>query len=251
MEAKEDRKISQDLNEQSWDLFGQILLSDDVERYEVLLQSERIKKAAEEYYQKYNERNKKKIQKIYWRKKRNVFFKNTLPSMLKMIVMIAGALSVVIGTAIAASPLLRKELVKLMTKITSEYTTMQIIPEEQFAFVPREWKGLYFPAVLPDDIELMEIYSDPFDNYVSYSRQEGGKIIFSFEEIYQGTMNLDTEEAKIETVFIHEKDGKAVIKGDHITIYWMEEECMLKLYLRDGTLEETLAYAEAVRKIAK
>jgi hypothetical protein len=97
----------------------------------------------------------------------------------------------------------------------------------------------------------MEIYSDPFDNYVSYSRQEGGKIIFSFEEIYQGTMNLDTEEAKIETVFIHEKDGKAVIKGDHITIYWMEEECMLKLYLRDGTLEETLAYAEAVRKIAK
>ena len=57
MEAKEDRKISQDLNEQSWDLFGQILLSDDVERYEVLLQSERIKKAAEEYYQKYNERN--------------------------------------------------------------------------------------------------------------------------------------------------------------------------------------------------
>ena len=64
-------------------------------------------------------------------------------------------------------------------------------------------------------------------------------------------MNLDTEEAKIETVFIHEKDGKAVIKGDHITIYWMEEECMLKLYLRDGTLEETLAYAEAVRKIAK
>ena len=171
--------------------------------------------------------------------------------MLKMIIMVAGVLSVVIGTAIAASPSLRKELVKLITKPTPEYTTMQIIPEEQFALVPREWKGLYFPAVLPDNIELMEIYSDPFANYVSYSRQEGGKIILSFEEIYQGTMNIDTEEARIETVFIKDKDGKAVIKGDHITICWMEEECMLKLYLRDGTLEEALAYAEAVRKIVK
>ena len=85
--------------------------------------------------------------------------------------------------------------------------------------------------------------------YADYRSAESGILIFRFQEIRDGSVGIDTEDAVCEDISIHGIAGHAVTKDNHVTIYWEEDGLLLIVYLREGTMDTAIKCAESVRPI--
>lgn len=151
--------------------------------------------------------------------------------------------------AVALVPEVRFQALKLLINIEKEYTELSMVADESAAFtVPAGWQGTYFMAYIPEGFELggMEHLPPALDDIYYVNDQDE---VLYFTEYWPGTeSNVDTEDAKIESIVIHGNEGILANKGKNYKIIWaVEDRFFLVDY--DGDREKAILIAESVRKI--
>lgn len=149
----------------------------------------------------------------------------------------------------AYSPSARLFIVNFITEVTPEYTTLRLERIEETVEIPSQWTGSYFPTKYPEGTIIRDVFDSPDDHCVSFVQPGEKEVFFSYEEVSNGALNIDTEGAEICDVLIHGIAGKCVRKNDHITIYWKGDDVLSLVYLREDQISKALEYAEGVRRI--
>lgn len=151
----------------------------------------------------------------------------------------------------ATNETVRVYVMKLITTMSDEYTSLKLVEDEGASFdVPVDWHGDNYPSYIPLDVQIASVYSYSDYNSVEYSDVESGKLQIQFSEMGSGTeSNLDTEAATIRTVMIRDYLGFLSIKQSTITIYWSDGYNYFIVKTQDMSEQTTIAIAEGVRKI--
>ena len=238
------------LYEESWDLFGQLVLDYDVERITSHLEEdENISQEADDFFEEFDAVNRSKINQLIKKSYIRKWINQYIPRAIRMIVLILGIMTLGIGIAAATNSSVRLYLAKLIVEVAPEYTALQIKHTEETSGIPDEWTGMYYPSVIPEGLIIGKVYDGVNDHCVVYCKPDSNRVIFSFEEAVNSTVNIDTEGAYCQTVIVNGHSAESVTKNDHITIYWMEDERIMIIYVRDSSAEKAIEYANGVRRI--
>ena len=238
------------LYEESWDLFGQLVLDYDVERITSHLEEdENISQEADDFFEEFDAVNRSKINQLIKKSYIRKWINQYIPRAIRMIVLILGIMTLGIGIAAATNSSVRLYLAKLIIEVAPEYTALQIKHTEEASGIPDEWTGMYYPSVIPEGLIIGKVYDGVNDHCVVYCKPDSNRVIFSFEEAVNSTVNIDTEGAYCQTVIVNGHSAESVKKNDHITIYWMEDERIMIIYVRDSSAEKAIEYANGVRRI--
>ncbi|MBR1710063.1 MAG: DUF4367 domain-containing protein [Clostridia bacterium] len=238
-----------ELYEKSWNWFGEILSAYDSERTASKEISEDERKEADEFLETHSNKYLRSIERYYKREKRNRIIKYIIPKSLRIVAMAVGTVTLIAGIGFATSQSARVFIARLITDVTPEYTTLRYEREKIDTDVPEEWNGTYYPSIIPEGLVFGEVFDSINDHCVTYCAEGSGEVHFSYEEIVHGTVNLDTENAEVQSVEINEMRGEAILKDDHVTIYWMDDDQMMIMFIREHSLESAIEYAEGIRKL--
>lgn len=237
------------LYDESWNWFGEIVLENDVERINKAVQAEEEDDKANIFFQNNNEKYLRAINKHFAKQRRGNFFHRTVPQACKTIILAIGLVTILVEIAMAYSTSARIFIVNLITEATPEYTTLRLERIEETVQVPSQWTGSYFPTKNPEGTMIRDVFDSPDDHCVSFCHPGEQEVIFSYEEVSNGALNIDTEDAEVSNVLIHGIAGKCTRKNNHITIFWKEGDVLSLVYLREDQISKALEYAEGVRRI--
>lgn len=248
MTKSEATGINNEMYEDSWNLLGRLIAARDAEKMICSMENnESLLQEANEYYRLFDSVNLHRLKKYYIvaRLKRTLI--KTIPQLLKTIATIIGFAWIGISVAAASSTTIRQYLTKLIVEATADHTSLRIEKVEMPAIkIPDEWHGKYFPAIIPEGVVISQVFSDGEDGYVNYTYPNNTEIVFSFHEIAEGVINLDTEDAVIEDVRINNIPGYAVVKAGSVIVYWQYRDTLLIIDTKSITTEEAVRYAESV-----
>lgn len=248
MIKSETMGISNKIYEDSWDLLGQLIDARDAEKIICSLENdESLLQEADEYYKQFDSVNLRRLKKFYSIAKLKRVLTKTIPQLLKTIATIIGFAWIGISVAVASSATIRQYLTKLIIEATPDHTSLWIEKVEMpKGEVPDEWHGKYFPTTIPEDVVVSQVFNDGEDGYVTYRHPNNPETVFSFHEITEGVINLDTEGAIIEDLRINGIPGHAVLKAGSVILYWQYEDTLLIIDAKNSSLEEATRYAESV-----
>ena len=247
---KQGIKEYRSLYEESWDLFGQLVLDQDVERViSVLENDESISQEADHFYHEFDTVNCNRIKHFIKKSRLRKWINQYIPHAVRMGIMTLGIMVLGVGIAAASNTSVRLYLARLIVDVTPEYTVLQIKNSEEAFSIPDEWTGKYYPSVIPEGLIIGKVYDGVNDHCVVFCKPDSSRVIFSFEEAVNSTVNIDTEDAYCQTVIVNGHSAESVTKNDHITIYWMEDERIMIIYVRDSSAEKAIEYANGVRRI--
>ena len=124
-------------------------------------------------------------------------------------------------------------------------------PEEEYTFVDPEiydWEGAYAPTYMPEGYSIGEIHLDQPLNAIVYYCGKDYIFINQMDKSY--SMQIDTEGAFTETVYIHDTEGLLVVKDVLTTITWNEGKILFEI---SGTAptEEIIKVAEGIKALGK
>ena len=203
---------------------------------------------ADIFFQNNNEKYLRAIDKHFAKQSWESFFIVLSLKSVKRLLSI-GLVVVLAGIAMAYSPSARLFIVNLITEVTPEYTTLRLERMEETVLLPSQWTGSYFPTKYPEGTIIRDVFDSPDDHCVYFCQSGEKEVFFSYEEISNGALNIDTEDSEISDVFVNGIAGKCVRKNNHITIYWKEGGILFLVYLNEDRFSEALEYAEGVRRI--
>ena len=107
--------------------------------------------------------------------------------------------------AIAMNENVRLYVLRLLIEAGPVDSHIHLVEDTALAFdVPREWKGRYFPAYIPDDMRLMNV--DDEGQVAAYKNPNDHEIVFC-EYSVDSEVWIDTEESIHESIII---DGQPV-----------------------------------------
>ena len=235
------------LYEESWDWLGEIILSHEVEC--MSSPDPEMERDAEIFFRNANDKHLKLIHRQLRRLHLRRSLRFVIPQAFHVMVMIIGILALTAGIAYAANPQIRNYVTRLVVETNPEYTSIRIERETGASSVPEGWKGSCYPSFVPDGLVLGSMFCDANNHYVAYCYAGSGEPVFTFEEIVNGSVGIDTEGAECEGVFVHGFSAQAVIKDNHVTIYWEESERLMIVYLRGGTLDLAVECAEGIHPV--
>lgn len=154
------------------------------------------------------------------------------------------------GIALAASPYVRTQIMRLLANVTPEYTELSFSVEREMN-IPAEWQGMYYPGVVPEKTYVSFLESDDTFSCVSYSRKlSPDNWILSFME-YDGETNLriDTKDSDQIHSIINEHEVSIMEKDGLITVYWNDGQRLLVLQTQNCSLSETITYVSNVMMV--
>ena len=166
------------------------------------------------------------------------------------------ALFIVIATpiAIATSPSLRARVLKLMMELDEERNeaNFSFVEDVNASFdVPGEWKGKFFPAYLPENLQQSFINMEGTD--IEFEGDGSRKISFS-ELDERASLMAGTEGAKIETINLSNGASAVIIESagtelKTLSVTWSMDEKWFDLTTYGYSREETLKIADSVMRI--
>ena len=247
----QDIKEYKSLYEESWDLFGQLVLDQDVERViSVLENDESISQEADHFYHEFDTVNCNRIKHFIKKSRLRKWINQYIPHAVRMVVMILGMMALGIGIAAAANTSVRLYLARLIVDVTPEYTTLWVEKTDELSLnVPKEWTGKYFPGTVPDGYVVRQVFSGTGDKFISFYNPEKPEQIFAFYEMSEGRMNIDTEDSIIQEVRINGINGQVSLKNGYANIYWLYEDTLMMISVKDCSSDMAVYYAENVKKI--
>lgn len=248
------KPMEESLQDKAYDLLGDMLVERNTARYMQELEEDAARGGdaeMEAFFARQDQENLKKIQ-AYARKQRNrQFLGHTLPRMAQVAAVIIALVSLAGGVAIATSQAVRVQVMKLLLYVEEEYTELSLVEDEAASFdVPAEWQGGSFPAYIPEGMKLEQVLSIPDYHLAEYRSESTGEICMSFSEAGEGaSMNIDTEDATVTTILIHDNTGYLAEKEDRIIIFWSDGQYYYILTMQNISSDDALRVAESVRKI--
>ena len=151
------------------------------------------------------------------------------------------------GIALAASPYIRIQVMRILANVTPEYTELNFSVEKEIN-IPSDWQGMYYLSVIPEKSHVCFLESDGTFSCVSYSRETlPDNWILSFME-YDDEINLriDTEDAGQINSIINGKEVSITEKDGLITVYWNDGQRLLVLQTQNCSMSETITYVSNV-----
>ncbi len=177
-----------------------------------------------------------------------------LPPRLAGAIRIAAAalalLFIGIGTAMALSAQLRITVLRLLWRVTPQYTELRLAPDEAAAFdVPADWPGEYYPSFIPEGYRFYAVSGGEQIGIATYTNVSDSEKILRFIESDQNTVSkVDTEGYSIETIDLRGSEAMLARKSGHSKIIWQQAGKMLLLSVTEDR-QTALKIAESVTRI--
>lgn len=176
---------------------------------------------------------------------RKQFVLKTFPRTLHIITITLLLFFIGLTTAVATVRPVRLMILDFIARIEDNHSTISLANDIDYAVVPTEWKGKYYPSFIPESFELS--YVDELFNIVCYTAKEDR--VFQFSEYTDkdySNINIDEENAFV--ISINDSSGLAISNGEYTNITWYVDDAYLYLHF-SGNLDEAKRIAESVRLI--
>lgn len=239
------------IQESAYDLFGDMLLEKEVKEICEEIETEKGTKAEADMKDFFIRNEQKHLQII----ERNchggkgglighsLVFQKIVQTAAVLIVCLAFAG----GIALAASPYVRAQIMRLLADVTPKYTELNFSVEKEMN-IPSDWQGTYYPGVVPEKSHISFLESNDVFSRVTYSTkasQNGWILSFSEydDEVYT---RIDTEDADQINSIINGKEVSITEKDGLITMYWNDGQRLLVLQTQNSSMPETITYVSNV-----
>lgn len=244
---------SRTIQDRSWDLLTEMWMSDQADKItkEIMLGEDKsLQQDMDRFFAAKDVIFLKQIEKMT----KPSFDRRKLVTTLRKVSNWAAVFIIiftVIGSsAIATSSTIRINLVKFLIEQTPEFTSLSLFEdEEHYVDIPVEWCGEYYPELIPESLVLTDMLCSDEVCSVTYSFPNDGEWQFIFEEMSQGTMNVDSEGAEIVHIEVCGYNATMIVKGELISIYWFDGVKVLLIDIKGCSQEEAIVYANSVRRI--
>lgn len=174
---------------------------------------------------------------------RKQFVLKTFPRTLHIITITLLLFFIGLTTAIATVRPVRLRILNYIAQIEENYSEISLANDIDYAIVPSEWKGKYFPSYIPESFKFS--YIDGFYSIVCYTSKDDRVLQFSeYAETDYSSINIGEENAF--DITINDTPGVAMSNGKYTTITWCVDDTYLYLHF-SGDLDETKRIAESVR----
>lgn len=235
------------LQERSFDLLGELILEKEASDLLASISEESDENIEmNEFLQQHNLFFLRQLSKSINKSKRNHLIHQIAPQILKIasVFLIIVFLSGSIGIAVSED--LRIQLLKFLAKTTNQYTMLKLNSHKSSIQPPFEWEGQFYLTWLPDDMELVQCIG----NEAMYWQNGSKEVSVDFCEYGLDTeINIDTEDAIVESIEIQGKPGYMTKKGSRTMFYWSFDEKYFLLTTRGLSIEDTFLIAENIFRI--
>ena len=244
------------LDDRAWDLWGELLLQQEVQRLQAEAEAEHgtLQGAVRDaFFAQQAAQHLGIIDRELRRGKRQRFAHHTLPRLVRAAAIVLAVLTLAGGVALAASPALRVQVMKLLAISTPEYTELRLVPDEEASFeVPADWKGQSFLSYVPEGLVLGEAYTMGSISYAQYRDAHTGEVRLNFTETGPtAESNIDTEHALITQVTVGPYPASLIRKNENCMVYWSDGHELFILETRYLSQEETLRTAQGVVRLVR
>ena len=247
----EKMKHSVSIQDSAYDLFGDMLLEKETKEICEEIESEKGTKA-EDAMKDFFIRNEQKHLQIIERNCHDgkgglIGHSHAFQRIVQTAAVLIVCLAFAGGIALAASPYVRAQIMRLLAKVTPEYTELDFSVEKEMN-IPSDWQGIYYLGVVPENAHICYLDSDEAVSCVNYSFEASpDNWILSFaeydDEIYT---RIDTEDAGQINSIINGKEVSITEKDGLITVYWNDGQRLLILQTQNSSMSETITYVSNV-----
>lgn len=127
-----------------------------------------------------------------------------------------------LGTAMAFSPALRVTVMRLLYRVTPQYTEISLVQDEGASFdVPADWSGNYFPAYIPPEYTFYSVSGTKSIRAAIYVG-EGDHILRFYENDEGVEGNIDTENYELSNIEIRGLPVLLATKAGKSRVVWSE-----------------------------
>lgn len=244
-----DHSVS--IQDAAYNLFGDMLLEKETKEICEEIESEKGTKA-EVAMKDFFTRNEQKHLQIIERnchgsKDSQIGYFHVFQRIAQIAAVLIVCLALAGGIALAASPYVRAQIMRLLANVTPKYTELDFSVEKEMS-IPAEWQGMYYPGVVPENAHVCYLDSDEAVSCVNYSLEASpDNWILSFseydDEVYT---RIDTEDAGQINSIINGKEVSITEKDGLITVYWNDGQHLLVLQTQNSSMSETITYVSNV-----
>lgn len=242
---------STSLQDSAYDLFGDMLLEKETKEICEEIETEKGTKAEADMKDFFTHNEQKHLQIIehnYHGGKGDLIghyhvFQRIVHTAAVLIVCLALAG----GIALAASPYVRTQIMRLLADVTPKYTELNFSVEKEMN-IPSDWQGTYYPGVVPEKSHISFLESNEVFSRVTYSTEASqNEWVLSFAE-YDESVNIkiDTEDSSQISSIINGCEVSITEKDGLISLYWNDGQHLLVLQTQNSSLPETITYASNI-----
>ena len=244
-----DHSVS--IQDSAYDLFGDMLLEKETKEICEEIESEKGTKAEIEMKDFFIRNEQKHLQIIenncHGGKGGLIGHSHAFQRIVQTAAVLIVCLAFAGGIALAASPYVRTQIMRLLANVTPKYTELDFSIEKETS-IPAEWQGMYYPGVVPENAHVCYLDSDEAVSCVNYSLEASpDNWILSFseydDEVYT---RIDTEDAGQINSIINGKEVSITEKDGLITVYWNDGQHLLVLQTQNSSMSETITYVSNV-----
>ncbi len=247
-------QVEKDFTERAYDLWGELQLEKETEE---LLQQIKTEQAAgsnpemELFFSKNDSRYLALIARHASRHKRRHFIGVRLPRIARAAAMLIAIMTLMGGVGLAASPYLRVQVMRLLTRITPQYTEVRLVVDEAGSFVvPADWKGTHYPAYVPQGMEIVQIKNSGESHIVVYQGITDRSTVVNFIEGGPGGVtHVDTEDAIVMETDVRGQAATLVRKGNSLQVYWTDGAHMYMVSTKGVGEETALRMARSIQPV--
>lgn len=242
--------VSQTLADQAYNLLGEMILEQETAQLLNQIEQERASGETADmdaFFARNEKRHLRLIQQFLTRQRRTAFFTVTLPRILRTAAVIVMMLLVVGGSALAISPTLRTKVWELIYQTMPQWTDARMVDSALLVDVPDQWNGRKYLSWLPSGLELNNTEDLQNLRFAEYRDKATGEIKVFFQEMDEnGVMGLNSEDADVCSVRIHEYEALRIHRDDAYTLCWTDGISSYLLSTHHLTEQETMDIALGV-----
>lgn len=247
-------QVEKDFTERAHDLWAELQLEKETEELLQQIETEQATSSNPEmelFFSKNDSRYLALIARHASRHKRQYFIRVKLPKITRAAAMLIAIITLMGSTALAASPYLRVQVMRLLTRITPQYTEVRLVEDEAANFqVPANWKGARYPAYVPEDLGIVQVSSSGESHIVVYRGITDRSTVINFIEGGPGGVtHVDTEDAIVMEMDVRGQAATLVRKGNSVQVYWTDGAHMYMVSAKGVGEETVLRMARSVQPV--
>ncbi len=167
---------------------------------------------------------------------------------LQFAAVLALVVAVSLGTAMAVSGEVRVAVMRLLYRVTPQYTEVSMVEDEGAAFfVPADWTGSYYPSYIPEGYSFYSVTGTASIRETIYTSSENKMLSFT-ENNPSVESNEDTENYEIKEIDLKGNKALLAVKEGKSKVIWQSADCFMVLTISENA-ETALKVAQSVRRV--